>query len=119
MVRGLLTVGDYAAPRASRATGLVALARIDGSPSVLGGTAHMILMTRYRLGDLAAAESRSIRRPRPISSIPDFACGGQARAPQTFGTAVSIAWLMGRHNEADRHATRTAFLGQPFDRQPV
>ncbi len=92
------TVGDYAAAR-ELGDRFVALARIDGSPSVLG-SAHMILMTRYRLGDLTAAEA-AFQAGQAYFEHPDFARRAGA-APQTFGTAVSIGWLMGRHNEADR-----------------
>jgi class 3 adenylate cyclase/tetratricopeptide (TPR) repeat protein len=109
------TLGDYAA-EAEPGDRFVALAHIGASPSVLG-SAHMILMTRYRQGDLAAAEA-AYQAGKPYFEHPEFLRRAGA-APQALGNAASIAWLMGRHEEAERRNAEMLLVssatGNPYD----
>jgi class 3 adenylate cyclase/tetratricopeptide (TPR) repeat protein len=109
------SVGDYAGAAEPGDT-FIQLARADGDPSVLG-SAHMILMTRYRQGDLAGAEAAYVAG-EPYFEHPDFGRRAGAAA-QTFGTAALIAWFMGRHDEAERRNERSLSLsastGNPYD----
>ncbi len=109
------TVGDYAAA-AEPGDRYVALARIDGAPSVLG-TAHMILMSRFRLGDLPGAEA-AYQAGQRYFEHPDFARRAGA-APQAYGSAATIAWLLGHHDEAERRNAACLAVGRltgnPYD----
>jgi class 3 adenylate cyclase/tetratricopeptide (TPR) repeat protein len=109
------SLGDYegAAEPAER---FVQLARAEDSPPMLA-SAHMIMLTRYRLGDLRSAED-AYQSGLPYFEHPDFMRRPGALA-QTFGNAAVVAWLLGRSDEAAARSERSLELsrstGNPYD----
>jgi predicted negative regulator of RcsB-dependent stress response len=108
--------GDYAAA-AEPGERYMLLAKADGRPTAMG-LAHMILLTtRYRTGELVAAE-KAYQAGRPYFDDPGF-LKAQGAAPQTFGNAGLLAWLLGDAEEAARRNERGMELsrqsGNPYD----
>jgi class 3 adenylate cyclase/tetratricopeptide (TPR) repeat protein len=105
---------DVGAERAGDA--FVDLARAEGGPAALG-CACMVLLTRYRQGDLASAE-QAYQEGKPFFDHPDFVRRAGA-LPHVFGSAAIVAWLRGSPEAATRRSERgmtlTRAAGNPYN----
>ncbi|HZC17288.1 MAG TPA: AAA family ATPase [Caulobacteraceae bacterium] len=79
----------------------VQLARSEGGEGALA-CAQMILLTRYRQGDLASAEA-AFRAGESYFQHHEFLRQAGA-APQVYGSAATVAWLLGLGEEATRRS---------------
>jgi class 3 adenylate cyclase/tetratricopeptide (TPR) repeat protein len=108
--------GDYAAA-AKPAERYAELARADGRPAALGLAHMMMMMSRYRIGELIAAEE-AYRAGEPYFEDPGF-LRAQGAVAETFGNAALLAWLLGDAGEAASRSERGMKLsrasGSPYD----
>lgn len=108
--------GDYALST-KLAEQLLHLAQAVGSPRALGAAYMCQMTTRYRTGELIAAEE-AYAAGRPYFTLPDYhrSPGGAAH---TFGTGALVAWITGAAVEAEQRIGRALSLGRasnsPFD----
>jgi class 3 adenylate cyclase/tetratricopeptide (TPR) repeat protein len=108
------STGDYVAA-ADPGDAYVRLARADGGDGPLG-FAQMILLTRYRQGDLAGAEA-AFRAGEPYFQRPDFLRQPGAAA-QAWGSGAKIAWLLGLGDEATQRSEQSLIVcgaAGPYD----
>ncbi|HLK25711.1 MAG TPA: hypothetical protein VKT30_13740, partial [Caulobacteraceae bacterium] len=109
------SAGDYEAAEGP-GDAYVRLARAEGAEGALG-LAHMILVTRYRQGDLAGAEA-AFESGEPYFHHVDF-LRQQGVAGQVYGSAAKVAWLLGRSDEAMRRSdlgcSVSRATGNPYD----
>jgi len=108
------SMGDYEAA-APLGDAYVRLARASGGEGPLG-FAQMILLTRYRQGDLASAEA-AFQTGKSYFAHPDFLRQPGA-AGQAFGSGAKIAWLLGLGDEAARRSELSLDVCQgagPYD----
>ncbi len=108
------SLGDYDGASEPGET-YIRLARADGGASVLG-SAHMILLTRYRQGDLAAAED-AYQGGQALLRASQLPAAG--RRPGAGVRQRGDPGLAAGDGRGGRSAERAQPRAQPGDRQPL